>query len=44
LPWLLYVATQAQFHKWLMHRFGKHLLDEPDIGEATTASLKALPS
>jgi len=44
LPWLLYVATQAPFHKWLMHRFGKHLLDEPDIGEATTASLKALPS
>ena len=44
LPWLLYVSTQAHFHKWLMHRFAKHLLNEPDLEEATTASLKALPS
>ena len=44
LPWLLYVSTQAHFHKWLMHRFAKHLLNEPDIEQATTTSLKALPS
>jgi hypothetical protein len=44
LPWLLYVSTQAHFHRWLMHRFANHLLNEPDVGEATTTSLKAFPS
>lgn len=44
LPWLLYVSTQAHFHKWLMHRFAKHLLKESDIEQAATTSLKALPS
>lgn len=44
LPWLLYISTQAHFHKWLMHRFAKHLRKEPDIGQGTTTSLKALPS
>jgi len=44
LPWLLYVSTQAHFHRWLMHRFAKNLLNEPDTGDATTNSLKALPS
>jgi uncharacterized protein YbjT (DUF2867 family) len=44
LPWFLYVSTQAHFHKWLMHRFAKHLLNEPDIEQAATTSLKALPS
>ncbi|TFH29055.1 MAG: hypothetical protein E4H00_07665 [Myxococcales bacterium] len=44
LPWLLYVSTQAHFHRWLMHRFANHLLNEPDVGEPTTTSLKAFPS
>ena len=44
LPWLLYVSTQAHFHKWLMHRFAKHLLNDPDIEQAATTSLKVLPS
>lgn len=44
LPWLLYVSTQAHFHHWLMNRFAKHLLNQPDVGEANTTSLKALPS
>ncbi len=25
LPWLVYVATQALFHRWLMERFARHL-------------------
>lgn len=44
LPWLLYVSTQAQFHRWLMHRFSRHLLNQPGVGDAATTSLKALPS
>lgn len=44
LPWLLYLVTQAQIHKWLMHRFARHLLSEPGDREALTTSLKALPS
>ncbi|MGB5813091.1 MAG: NAD(P)H-binding protein [Polyangiales bacterium] len=44
LPWLLYVATQAQFHRWLMHRFGAHLSRVPDGPPRPTEPLKALPS
>ncbi|UCF47914.1 MAG: hypothetical protein JSU89_12195, partial [Myxococcales bacterium] len=36
LPWLLYVATQAHFHRWLMHRFASHLLRETDAIETKT--------
>lgn len=25
LPWAIYRWTQAVFHKWVMHRFGRHL-------------------
>ncbi|MBW2507986.1 MAG: NAD(P)H-binding protein [Deltaproteobacteria bacterium] len=25
LPWLIYLPTQAIFHRWLMHRFAAHL-------------------
>jgi hypothetical protein len=25
LPWLVYVSTQALFHRWLMDRFAAHL-------------------
>ncbi|MEM8610139.1 MAG: NAD(P)H-binding protein [Myxococcota bacterium] len=25
LPWVIYVLTQAQVHRWLMNRFGVHL-------------------
>lgn len=28
LPWLLYVATQAQVHRWVMNSFGKHLVKQ----------------
>ena len=44
LPWLLYVATQAGFHRWLMHRFAMHLSREPEAMAAMTKSAKALPS
>jgi hypothetical protein len=44
LPWFMYVFTQAQFHKWLMHRFSAHLSREPALVEAVTKSPKALPS
>lgn len=44
LPWLLYVSTQAVFHRWLMGRFAAHLaLGAPTRSSATT-STKALPS
>ena len=29
LPWLIYVATQARVHQWVMKRFGKHLAKPP---------------
>jgi uncharacterized protein YbjT (DUF2867 family) len=44
LPWFMYVFTQAQFHKWLMHRFSAHLSHEPALVEVITKSPKALPS
>lgn len=44
LPWLLYVSTQAIFHRWLMNRFAAHL----SLGAARNARLpesaKAFPS
>jgi uncharacterized protein YbjT (DUF2867 family) len=43
LPWFMYVFTQSQFHKWLMHRFSAHLSHEPALVEAATNSPKALP-
>jgi len=44
LPWLLYVITQAQFHRWLMNRFGAHLRNVPDASDPNPDTLKALPS
>jgi uncharacterized protein YbjT (DUF2867 family) len=44
LPWLVYVWTQAIFHRWLMHRFAAHLA----LGAARTprvpGSARALSS
>ena len=44
LPWLLYVSTQALFHRWLMSRFASHLAHGVTRARAATNSVKALPS
>jgi uncharacterized protein YbjT (DUF2867 family) len=44
LPWLLYVATQAVFHRWLMLRFATHLSLGARIAGRAPDSAKALPS
>lgn len=30
LPWPIYRYSQAVFHRWVMHRFGRHLARMPD--------------
>ncbi len=30
LPWLLYIATQAPIHAWVMNQFGRHLVRTRD--------------
>lgn len=44
LPWLIYVGTQALFHRWLMGRFSAHLSHEPGLMDAIATSPKAVPS
>ena len=44
LPWLLYVATQAVFHRWLMGRFATHLAHGASVARRAPDSAKALPS
>ena len=44
LPWLLYVFTQAVFHRWLMGRFGAHLSLHRPRNTRITDSAKALSS
>ncbi len=44
LPWLLYTATQARFHVWLMHRFASHLSRQMPIAGLPGTTLKASPS
>jgi hypothetical protein len=44
LPWLVYVGTQALFHRWLMGRFSVHLSHEPGLMDAIATSPKAVPS
>lgn len=44
LPWLVYVVTQAQFHRWLMLRFGVHLRKLPGDSQPGERNLGALPS
>lgn len=44
LPWLIYVPTQAQFHRWLMHRFGAHLRTLPAGARPGASALKAITS
>ncbi len=31
LPWLVYILTQAQVHKWFMHSLGHHLQIQPKV-------------
>lgn len=40
LPWWIYVATQAQLHKFAMHAFGRHL---QEVVEAERLALAARP-
>ena len=42
LPWLLYVYTQAVFHRWLMDRFAAHLALGPARNRRTHESARAL--
>lgn len=44
LPWLLYIVTQAQFHRWLMYRFRAHLRTQHDAGTTDQESLETLPT
>jgi len=44
LPWLVYVSTQAVFHRWLMGRFAAHLGRYAAVGEPAVDSQKVLPS
>lgn len=44
LPWLLYVYTQAVFHRWLMDRFAAHLALGPARIRRTHESARALSS
>jgi uncharacterized protein YbjT (DUF2867 family) len=43
LPWLIYVSTQALFHRWLMDRFGAHLALGADLGRRVT-TLDSIPT
>ena len=43
LPWVIYVLTQAQFHHWLMIRFGVHLRALPE-GSEPGGALNAVAS
>ena len=38
LPWWIYRATQAVFHRWVMARFAKHLRQVGDQGRLGTKS------
>lgn len=40
LPWLVYILSQAIFHRWLMSRFAKHLSQSAD---KTSAGYLTLP-
>lgn len=44
LPWLVYVYTQALFHRWLMGRFATHLALGAARGRRLTDSASALTS
>jgi uncharacterized protein YbjT (DUF2867 family) len=44
LPWLVYVCTQAVFHRWLMNRFAKHLSLGAARNRRIPDSARALPS
>lgn len=44
LPWLLYICTQAQFHRWLMYRFGAHLGRLPEGAKPGSGALEAVVS
>lgn len=44
LPWVVYISTQARFHRWLMNRFGVHLSRTKPAPGGVSESLKAMPS
>jgi uncharacterized protein YbjT (DUF2867 family) len=44
LPWLVYVCSQAVFHKWLMARFGAHLALGAARNQHVTDSTRAVAS
>ena len=44
LPWIVYVLSQAVFHRWLMYRFAAHLALGRSTRDRVPRSAKALPS
>jgi hypothetical protein len=44
LPWLIYLPTQAVFHRWLMHRFAAHLALGSARNRRVSDSAEALSS
>lgn len=44
LPWVVYVWTQAVFHRWLMYRFARHLSVGSAVNRRIDDSAKAIPS
>lgn len=44
LPWLIYVWTQALFHRWLMSRYATHLSLGSALNRRAHDSAKAVPS
>lgn len=50
LPWLVYILSQAIFHRWLMERFGKHLrsrgarrMDPSEISTSNSVTVSSIP-
>lgn len=44
LPWIVYVWTQAIFHRWLMVRFARHLSVGNAVNRRIDDSARAMPS
>lgn len=44
LPWLIYIWTQALFHRWLMSRYATHLSLGSALNRRAHDSPEALPS
>lgn len=44
LPWLVYILSQAIFHRWLMNRFAQHLFGGIEVGPDRNTIRHGLPS